>query len=147
MLLISISEAIRELRRAYGESQQYFATRLKISISSLANYEIGTRRPDTAALLKLYGAAEDLNLTARDPLTNLEGKLSDVFARAVRESAGGQVEPIRNEAERIRLRVLRFILNDPRGEHLRQRLVDLLEAGEALMTSAEPEKIKERKKK
>jgi transcriptional regulator with XRE-family HTH domain len=55
---MDIQHAIRELRKAYGENQQYFATRLEIAMGSLAYYETGLRRPDLRAVLKFEYAAD-----------------------------------------------------------------------------------------
>ena len=49
--------AVKELRKTFGESQQAFAGRLGLSISSVAHYEGGQRLPDYLVTLKLCRAA------------------------------------------------------------------------------------------
>jgi transcriptional regulator with XRE-family HTH domain len=51
-------EAVRELRKHVGESQQVFATRLGLSIRALANYE-KDRAPTGRALAALAQAAAE----------------------------------------------------------------------------------------
>jgi transcriptional regulator with XRE-family HTH domain len=50
------SEAVKELRKQLGESQQAFATRLGLSISAVVNYE-GGRTPTGRVLIALTRAA------------------------------------------------------------------------------------------
>jgi transcriptional regulator with XRE-family HTH domain len=54
---MTVSEAIRELRKHLGKTQQMFATELGISISSLNNYE-RQRTPKPKQLLLFHFAAE-----------------------------------------------------------------------------------------
>jgi transcriptional regulator with XRE-family HTH domain len=115
------SEAVRELRKAYGEAQQAFATRLGMSMASIANYETGAREPDGASAVKLMRAA-----AAKGRLD-----LQSVFESIVRDAMGGLVAPVQNEDEHRKIRAVQFILFDPRFEHLRRRLDEVL---------AEPEK-------
>lgn len=53
----SLANSIRELRHAYGHSQQAFANMLGLSIASIAHYEIGNRSPDCRVTIKLLHAA------------------------------------------------------------------------------------------
>lgn len=53
---VDYSSAIRELRLAIGDSQQAFATRLGLSISSIAKFE-GGRVPSAKILKKLVALA------------------------------------------------------------------------------------------
>jgi transcriptional regulator with XRE-family HTH domain len=55
---MSVSQFVRDLRAAQGESQQAFSTRLGISIRALANYESGYREPDGKALAALARSAK-----------------------------------------------------------------------------------------
>lgn len=55
---MNLNMAIREIREAYGESQQAFATRLGISIRGLANYE-KERNPPLGILLALSKLARN----------------------------------------------------------------------------------------
>lgn len=55
---MSTIEAVKELRRHTGESQQIFATRLGLSVRAISNYE--TKRPPTGrALVALAHAAAE----------------------------------------------------------------------------------------
>jgi transcriptional regulator with XRE-family HTH domain len=122
-----ISEAVRELRKAYGEAQQAFATRLGMSMASIANYETGARVPDGASAIKLARAAADKGLL----------EIQRVFDEVIRDAMGGLVAPIRNEDEHRKIRALQFILFDPRFEHLRQPLNELLAPVEAHLRQVE----------
>jgi transcriptional regulator with XRE-family HTH domain len=51
-------EAVRELRKQVGESQQAFATRLGLSIRAIANYET-KREPTARALAQLQVVAKE----------------------------------------------------------------------------------------
>jgi transcriptional regulator with XRE-family HTH domain len=57
-VFVTISECIRELRTAAGESQQAFATNLGISIRALANYEAGQREPGIRTVGALFRVAD-----------------------------------------------------------------------------------------
>ena len=48
------AEAVKCLRSHFGESQQSFSNRLKMSIASITHYETGARAPDAISLRKLY---------------------------------------------------------------------------------------------
>jgi transcriptional regulator with XRE-family HTH domain len=50
---VTVATAVKELREHFGDSQQAFATRMKLSIRAIANYE-ATRVP-TASVLALFG--------------------------------------------------------------------------------------------
>jgi transcriptional regulator with XRE-family HTH domain len=113
---MAIGEAIRELRKAYGLSQQAFATLFGMAIASIANYETGSRIPDGPAAVKLYRAAQQKK---RDDLT-------DAFVEIIYESMGGMVAPIQNEEERRKVRAVQLILSDPQFRHLRKPLEKLL---------------------
>jgi transcriptional regulator with XRE-family HTH domain len=122
-----ISEAVKELRREYGEAQQAFSTRLGMSMASIANYETGTREPDGASAIKLARAA-----AAKGRLD-----LQFVFDKIIRDSLGGLVAPIQNEDEHRKIRALQFVLYDPRFEHLRQPLAAMLAPVEAHLRRVE----------
>src|SRR5262252_717544 len=113
---MTVPEAVRELRKAYGLSQQLFSTLLGMAIASIANYEIGARTPDGAAAVKLYRAAEEKQ----------RADLADVFVDIIYNATGGMVAPIRNEEERRKVRAVQLILSDPRFEHLQRPLNKLL---------------------
>jgi transcriptional regulator with XRE-family HTH domain len=66
MQKMNVSSAVKALRKATGESQQYFATRMRTSIRSLQLHERG-RDPEVAALLCYWLEAQRQNNTsARD---------------------------------------------------------------------------------
>jgi transcriptional regulator with XRE-family HTH domain len=113
---MSISEAVRELRKAYALSQQAFATLLGMAIASVANYETGARVPDGAAAVKLHRAAEQKQ----------REDLADAFVEIIYDAMGGMVLPIQNEEERRKVRAVQLILTDPRFDHLRKPLNKLL---------------------
>ena len=53
---MTLTEAIRELRRVSGLNQQYLATELKMSTRALSQYENG-KTPEPKQLLALYACA------------------------------------------------------------------------------------------
>jgi transcriptional regulator with XRE-family HTH domain len=55
---MDVQEAVRELRRALGDTQQAFAQRLGLSIRAVANYE-KDRQPDAKSLMLLARAARE----------------------------------------------------------------------------------------
>jgi transcriptional regulator with XRE-family HTH domain len=121
--------AIRKLRDAYHETQQRFATRLEISISSLAYYEIGVRHPDLTAALKFARAAEDIG----------RADLEKVFQEYVRADLGRFVVQADDELQYQRLRRVQWILSNERFEHLHEKLMVLLSA---LEDELKPKKTK-----
>jgi hypothetical protein len=78
-----VSRAVRELRQAYGESQQAFAYRMKTAIRTIARYE--TVRPPRGAELGQF-----LELA----IAKQRNDLAEVFARAV-------ADELKMKAERI----------------------------------------------
>jgi transcriptional regulator with XRE-family HTH domain len=78
-----VSRAVRELRQAYGESQQAFAYRMKTAIRTIARYE--TVRPPRGAELGQF-----LELA----MAKHRNDLAEVFARAI-------AEELKMKAERI----------------------------------------------
>ena len=58
---MSLSEAIRELRRLSGKSQQVLATELSMTTRSLQLYELGRRTPEPRGLLALAAYADALD--------------------------------------------------------------------------------------
>lgn len=53
---MTVSEAVRELRKRLGETQQSFATRLGLAISTVVRYEL-SRPPKGVALKQFYDLA------------------------------------------------------------------------------------------
>lgn len=56
--LHSPGDAVKALRKEFGQSQQAFATMLGVSIASIAHYETGSRSPDYRIGMKLLRAAK-----------------------------------------------------------------------------------------
>jgi transcriptional regulator with XRE-family HTH domain len=114
---VSISEAVKELRRSLGESQQAFAGRLGLYISSVAHYEGGDRSPDYVVVLKLYRLSCEIG----------RKDLAEYFLQLINAGIVPQVAvPFQNESERDTIRAVQAILNDARFEHLRGPLEELL---------------------
>ncbi len=84
-----VSEAVRKLRVALGESQQAFAYRMKTAIRTIARYET-VRPPKGKALAEFFRVAsetgnEDLAKVFRDALTaeiGIAGRLTQLGALA-----------------------------------------------------------------
>jgi transcriptional regulator with XRE-family HTH domain len=114
---VLISEAVKELRKALGESQQAFASRLGLYISSIAHYEGGDRSPDYVVTLKLYRAA-------------CEAECKDLAAFFLQLVNAGIVPkvavPFQSESERESIQALQAVLYDDRFQHLREPLEELL---------------------
>ncbi len=69
---MTVTEAIRTLRKLSGLNQQYFATALKMSTRAMSQYEAG-KMPGAKQLLHFYAEAHrrnrpDLGLIFRDAL-------------------------------------------------------------------------------
>lgn len=78
-----VCRAVRELRIAYGESQQAFAYRMRAAIRSIARYET-TRPPRGAELGKFLQMAIDRG----------RNDLAAIFAEAIAEELGMRAERI-----------------------------------------------------
>lgn len=84
-----VSEAVRNLRLAHGESQQAFAYRMKTAIRTIARYETN-RPPKGKALSEFFRVAveignQDLATVFRDALTaemGVAGKFTQLGALA-----------------------------------------------------------------
>jgi len=117
--MVTVSEAVKTLRAAYGEAQQAFSNRLHMSLASIANYELGVRVPDAISARKLYLAAL---LIDRDDL-------AAVFAKVVAEALG-ELQfwdvVIQSESEHWKIRAVQRILSDPQFERLQKPLAKLL---------------------
>jgi transcriptional regulator with XRE-family HTH domain len=86
---ITIFAAVRQLRKAYGETQQAFSNRLGMSIGSIANYEGGQRYPDGPSVIKLARAAGAIGRL----------DLVDVFQEVICDYVGCLVVPVENADE------------------------------------------------
>ena len=74
---MDLKGAVRDLRAQYGETQQRFADRLKISLRALANYE-ADREPTGRALYQLSRAAREIGRI----------DLADAFSDALAQELG-----------------------------------------------------------
>jgi len=104
------SDAVRALRNSLGESQQAFANRCGLSISSVTHYEGGQRTPDYWVTLTLYRVACEAG--RKDLATFFLGQIN------TRQVA----VPFPMED----LQALQAIQYDARFQHLRGPLEDLL---------------------
>jgi transcriptional regulator with XRE-family HTH domain len=113
---VVISEAVKELRKTLGESQQAFASRLGLYISSVAHYEGGQRSPDYRVTLKLYRAACEAD----------RKDLAAFFLELINAGIVPQVTVTHSESERDTIRAVQAVLSDVRFQHLRGPLEELL---------------------
>jgi transcriptional regulator with XRE-family HTH domain len=97
----TIAEALRELRQHLGMSQQVFATKLGISIRSLAHYEKGHRKPRAEVLSRVVFLADNHG----QPQLKLvfQGFMDEVLIpRAVLTRLYGEIQQLRLENERLK---------------------------------------------
>lgn len=112
-----ISDAVKELRKALGESQQAFAGRLGLYISSVAHYEGGQREPDYLVVMKLYRVACEAG----------RKDLAAFFLQLINAGIVPRVAvPFQSESERDAIHAVQAILHDARFQHLRGQLEELL---------------------
>ena len=78
-----LSNAVIQLRRSLGDTQQQFAMRLGLAMTTIARYET-SRQPQGDVLLQFARVAED----------NGYSKLAQIFRRAMAEEAGFEVPSI-----------------------------------------------------
>ncbi|MCL6508602.1 MAG: hypothetical protein K6T59_16440 [Bryobacteraceae bacterium] len=93
-----VSRAVRELRQAYGESQQAFAYRTKTAIRTIARYE--TVRPPRGAELSQF-----LELA----IAKQRHDLAEIFARAMADELQIKAERIPRSIEEGLLADLLFL--------------------------------------
>lgn len=74
------TQAVRDLRAAFGDNQQAFAARVDVSLRAIANYE-KDRVPNAKALYKLAKLASQIG----------RGDLSDIFSKAFQVDFGFSV--------------------------------------------------------
>jgi transcriptional regulator with XRE-family HTH domain len=84
---MTLSQAIRELRRLSGKSQQVLATELGMTTRSLQLYELGRRIPEPKNLLALAARADALD---NDEL--YEVFLGDALLAQLKPPAGYEIE-------------------------------------------------------
>jgi transcriptional regulator with XRE-family HTH domain len=82
---MTVTEAIRELRRISGKNQQFFATELKMATRSLSQYESG-KTPEPKQLLAFYAYA---HRTQRPDLCRI---FSETLAKELEAPEGFYVE-------------------------------------------------------
>jgi transcriptional regulator with XRE-family HTH domain len=163
-VFVAINRAVRELRRAYGESQQAFATRLGLSMRAVANYE-KRRHPDTRSLILLTKAAleagrKDLVAEFSKAMDNLGEELGIYSNRddALRAEIGKELvfgndffwaeEELtklieRKKQERVGLRTARWLGDADRDiQRLEKMLVELRKTMSRVHLSAPGDKVK-----
>jgi transcriptional regulator with XRE-family HTH domain len=128
-------DAVRELRKALGITQQDLAVKLGMAVSSISHFETGDRTPDGSSAMKLYRAAQEAN----------RQDLADVFGTIINDAMGHLVAPIRNADEHRKVRALQHILFDARFAHLREPLAELLAPVEAHLRRQEARKARARR--
>jgi transcriptional regulator with XRE-family HTH domain len=94
---MTVKEAVRALREQRRETQQVFATRLGMSISTLQNYE-QDRMPETKQLFVLEREAVNANRL----------DLATVFRAALVEKLGPMPHMPRDDFERLAIEVVLF---------------------------------------
>lgn len=97
-----VSHAARSLRHVIGDTQQQFANRLQLSISSVVRYEAGSV-PEPHILMRLIGEAHKHSLT--DLADVLQGSLTQQIGAVALESVQGiQMDILRARAVLMELR-------------------------------------------
>src|SRR5215469_9478262 len=112
-------QALKDLRSSYGMGQQAFATLARMSISSIANYEISTRFPDGFSARRLYLLALKVN----------RHDLAQVFAKIVADESGELAfydVHIESESEFHAIRALQLVLKDDRFRAQRKQIAKAL---------------------
>lgn len=78
-----IGRKIKQLRKSKAMSQQELADKMKISRSTISNYEIGRRTPhlnDLKKVCKIFGVGYDyFGVKPKDEAYNLLARAKDVF--------------------------------------------------------------------
>jgi transcriptional regulator with XRE-family HTH domain len=106
-----ITDAVRKLRQALGETQEVFAERLGTAKSSLVRYE-STRSPHGTILARLAAIAEEHG----------QHECVRIFRRALADEVGNQVQPkidFCNDEERDYVLALLATLRNPE-EHQKE---------------------------
>ena len=106
------SEAVRELRKALGESQQAFSNRLGLSLSSIAHYEGGHRSPEYVVAQRLFRLACEVG----------RQDLADFFITI----CGGEILTVGwaySEDDRRKIQAMLKILHDPKFRYIRKPLL------------------------
>jgi len=120
---------VKDFRRMIGDTQQQFANRLKLAISSVVRYEAG-KKPDTAVLFKLAASAQD------------EGhcQLADIFFGAASEEIGRVVYRRAVDASIALVHAEAALRRDP--PDVETALEDLREL-RAVLDSMDPSRVSE----
>ena len=125
----TITAAVKGLRRELGDTQQQFANRLGLAISSVVRYEAG-KVPETAVLVKLAAVAE-------------KGGYADLF-RILRGAVIQDVGLVAfNHATDIRLHLLharKELLDVPEWKNIQQivRAFEHLHEADLLIAAMDP---------
>jgi transcriptional regulator with XRE-family HTH domain len=156
---MQISAAIRKLRELMGESQQAFSTRLGISISGLANYELRERVPPLVVLGKLQklgreikdvpdAVKETINRTFLAELPKGIGVTAGIVSFAFSRDGddGGLIFEILNTSEEYAYAMaFQHLLKQLRQDQkpAREALKGLFDAAEPFMAKGDPEFFKQ----
>jgi transcriptional regulator with XRE-family HTH domain len=125
-LLVTINQAVRDLRKRLDLSQQAFATRLGLSISAIQNYE-KERKPDARALYALMMHAQ------RSGRPDLENVFRTELGRELNAKSSAEMDYMLNtmalEGLRNRLRELQAeYKSDPQTQGAIQADIEYLDA-------------------
>jgi transcriptional regulator with XRE-family HTH domain len=129
----STPDAVRELRKALGITQQGLAVKLGMAVSSISHFEIGDRKPDGTSALNLYRAAQEAD----------RQDLADVFATIINDAMGHLIAPIRNAEEHRAVRALQLVLFDRRFRRYQKSLMRVLAPALEHLKREEKRKAKE----
>lgn len=117
---MDIKTAVRELRKSLGDTQQQFANRLNLAISTVVRYEL-SREPKGAVLIQFHQLAVKNNLT----------ELAKVFWDAGAEEVGRlgieKIQHIWSTALNARnlYSARKIAKRNPKDEDLLQALTDI----------------------
>jgi transcriptional regulator with XRE-family HTH domain len=95
-----LASAIKKLRTALGDSQQKFATRLKLSTRAIANYESG-RHPIPPIIWSLSRLASDHG----------HSEIADVFVKAFTDKMKASMQPVTDYEKACVMAVLALVRN------------------------------------
>jgi transcriptional regulator with XRE-family HTH domain len=118
-----LTEAVRDLRSALGETQQTFASRMKTAIRTVARWET-TRPPSGASLAQLERLAATKGL--EDLTAVFRAALADELGNWETSSYTSVYSEPRTESEKLWVAALLATLRNPQYADRRARLIPLL---------------------
>jgi transcriptional regulator with XRE-family HTH domain len=125
-----VSEAVRALRIAIGDTQQQFASRLKMAISTVVRYEL-TRPPSGPVLVQFMELAETSN----------RPDLAEIFRKTLADSLGGHVpqgEQLSDFSHRLNKARLLSLFENNGEKWLSAEFAKLISAAKAGRTLVHP---------